>query len=139
MKVKRILDRKTRAIGACLAMVMAWAVLTRAPLSQAQTAPANLSPDLQEIVKLTQAHMGDDVLLTYIKNSGKAYNLSADDMVYLKSQGISDTVLNAVMQNKPRAPIYTPPPAPAPAPAPALGPAQQPVSVPPPTPPGEPG
>ena len=36
---------------------------------QAQT-PANLSPTLQEVVKLTKAQMVDDVIVAYINNSG---------------------------------------------------------------------
>jgi len=27
-------------------------------------------PDLQEVVKLSQAHMGDDVIVNYVRNSG---------------------------------------------------------------------
>ena len=87
MNVKRIIERKKRILGACLAAVMAWAFLTASPASYAQTTPANLSPDLQEIVKFAQAHMTDDVILAYIKNSGKVYNLSGDDMIYLKQPG----------------------------------------------------
>jgi hypothetical protein len=73
-------------------------------------AQANSSQDLQEIVKFAQAHMSDDVILAYIKNSGKVYNLSADDMLYLNSQGVSQAVLNALLQTKSAAPAQTPPP-----------------------------
>src|SRR5580692_9576798 len=91
---------KTRVFGACLAAVLTWAMLGMGPASNAQTTPANLSPDLQAVVKLSQAHMGDDVIINYIKNSGKAYTLSADDMLYLNSQGVSQPVMNALMQAK---------------------------------------
>lgn len=86
--------------------------------TQAQTAAANLSPDLQEIVKFEQAHMSDDVILAYIKNSGKAYNLSADDMLYLNGQGVSQAVISALLQSKSAAPpAAAPEPASAPTPS----------------------
>ena len=87
-------------IGLCAAIVAAWACLTAGAVSQAQTTAANLSPDLQEIVKFSQAHMSDDVILAYIKNSGKTYSVSADDMLYLNSQGVSQPVISALLQAK---------------------------------------
>jgi hypothetical protein len=109
---------------------MAWALLMAGSVGYAQTAPANLSPDLQEIVKFAQAKMTDDVILAYIKNSGKSYNLSGDDMIYLSSQGVSQPVISALLQTKGSAPAPVPTPAPAPAPTPAPAPA--PAYVPPP-------
>ena len=132
MKAKWKIDGKTRFLRACLAALVAWALVTAGPVSNAQTPPANMSPDLQEVVKLSQAHMGDDIILSYIKNSGKVYDLSPDDMIYLQSQGISQAVVNGLLQTKasPPAtepqvappPAFAPPPAPAPAPAPAHAP-----------------
>jgi hypothetical protein len=69
----------------------------------AQTAPANLSPGLQEVVKLTQAKMADDVVIAYIKNSGGTYSLSANDILYLNNQGVSQPVISALLQAKPAA------------------------------------
>jgi hypothetical protein len=81
-------------------------------IAHAQTTAANVSPDLQEIVKFAQAHMTDDVILAYIKNSGKSYNVSADDMLYLNSQGVSQPVISALLQTKSAAPApaLAPPP-----------------------------
>jgi hypothetical protein len=64
---------------------------------QAQT-PANLSPGLQEVVGLSKAQMADDVVIKYINNSGKSYHLTADDMLYLKGQGVSAPVISALIQ-----------------------------------------
>jgi hypothetical protein len=134
MKTKSIIDAKTHRFGACLAGVVAWAMLTAGPVGHAQTAPANLSPDLQAVVKLSQAHMGDDVILSFIKNSGKVYDLSADDMLYLNSQGVSQAVMSALMQTKGGTPEPEPAPAqpPASASAPAPAPAPAPTPAPPP-------
>ena len=76
---------------------------------QAQTA-ATQNPQLQEVVKLTQAKMSDDVILSYVKNSGASYNLSADDILYLNGQGVSQPVISALLQSK----SATPSPAPVP-------------------------
>ena len=98
------MESSTRVIGVFVAVVMAWVVLADGPASSAQTTAANLSPDLQEIVKLAQAHMSDDVILNFIKGSGKSYTLSADDMLYLNSQGVSQAVIAALMQTRSAAP-----------------------------------
>jgi len=99
---------------------------------RAQTPPPNFSPELQEVVKLTQAHNGDDVIVAYINNTGAAYRLSADDINYLNSQGVSQRVIATLLQNKPAGPAPAPaafpqpspaPTAPPPGPPPAEGPA----------------
>ena len=138
MKVNRKITFNSRIVGFFAAMVMAWIFLTASPAANAQAAAVNLSPDLQQIVKLAQAHMSDDVILSFVKGSGKTYTLSADDMVYLSSQGVSQAVLSVLMQPQGAAPgippvsappasappAYSPGPAPAPLyPAPAPAPA----------------
>lgn len=98
----------------CSAILIALAVLgwNGGATSFAQ---ANSSPDIQEIVKFAQAHMSDDVVIAYIKNSGKTYNLSADDMLYLNSQGVSQPVITAMLATKSNAPAAPATPAPPPA------------------------
>ena len=66
---------------------------------QAQT-PANLDDRLKQVIKLSQAQMTDDVIVNYIKGSGASYNLSVDDILYLKSQGVSPAVIAALQQTK---------------------------------------
>jgi len=63
-----------------------------------QTNPAGLSPDLQEVVTLSRQQMGDDVITNYIRSTGKSYRLSADDIIYLKNQGVSQGVISALLQ-----------------------------------------
>src|SRR5689334_22755725 len=46
---------------------------TAEPLPKIATAPAKLSPGVDEIVRLAQAGVGDDVLQAYIENSSVAY------------------------------------------------------------------
>jgi hypothetical protein len=144
MNRNRIIGRNTRVIGALAAIVTAWAVFMAAPAGHGQTTAANLSPDLQQIVKLAQAHMTDDVILGFVKGSGKSYTLSADDMLYLSSQGVSQAVISALLQSKGPAPsasvsVGTPPPAPPPTYTPAPAPIPAPVYTPAPLPAPPPG
>lgn len=75
------------------------------------------TPLLQEIVKLTQAKMSDDVILGYIKSSGASFNASASDILYLNSQGVSQPVISALMSgsasttssSQPASPVSTTP------------------------------
>jgi hypothetical protein len=61
--------------------------------------PADLTPGLADVIKLTQSNVGDDVVLGYIKNSGNAYKPTADEILYLNDLGVSQNVINALMQN----------------------------------------
>jgi hypothetical protein len=97
-------------------------------LAQTAASPAGLSPDLQEVVKLSQAHMPDDVIRNYITSTGKSYRLGADDIIYLNSQGVSAGVISA-LQTANIAPVAAPEPVPAPAPVQTLPPVAQPVSA----------
>jgi hypothetical protein len=74
MKEYDLSDRKLK-IGVVLAVaIIGWFCLHGASSVHAQTTPANLSPGAQEVVKLSQAHLSDDVILSYIKNSGVSYH-----------------------------------------------------------------
>ena len=97
MKSKRTVERKTRVFAACAVAAVAWALMMAGPTSYAQPAPASLSPELQEIVRFTQAHMTDEVIVAYIKNSGKNYSVNGDALLALNSQGVSQTVLSALL------------------------------------------
>ena len=105
--------------AACAAV--AWLCWNPGNICQAQNPAPGLSPDLQEVVKLTQAKMGDDVIRNYIISTGRTYRLSADDIIYLNSQGVSSGVIGALQAtaaanpNPPpvaAAPSAPPPPAP---------------------------
>ncbi len=105
----------------------------------APAVPADLSPGAVEVVRLAEAGTGEDVILAYIQNSQAPFNLSANDLLYLKDVGVSQQVATAMLnhdnalRNQP--PQYTydqraypatvpPPAAPAPAEAPAPAPEQ---------------
>lgn len=113
-------DRKLKYLIFLTMVVIGWLCFRGATAGHAQS--ANASPAVQEVVKLTKAHMSDDVILAYIRNSGASYHLSADDILYLNSQGVSQPVISALLQSQSSG---TPPAAAAPpvATAPAANPA----------------
>ncbi|HEY3863530.1 MAG TPA: DUF6600 domain-containing protein [Verrucomicrobiae bacterium] len=101
-------DRKLKIAIVLAVAAIGWLCLRGAATANAQTNPANLSPGVQEVVKLTQARMGDDVIISYIKNSGVSYHLSADDILYLHGQGVSQGVLSALLNATPSTPPAAP-------------------------------
>jgi hypothetical protein len=58
---------------------------------------------VDDVLKLSRARVNDDVTLNYIQNSGTIYNLSAKDLIYLKNEGVSDKVVNAMQDQRKRA------------------------------------
>jgi hypothetical protein len=92
----------------------------------------NVSPATAEIVKLAESGVGDEVVTSYVNSSQGAFNLSADDIVYLKDVGISESVISVMMSHDKAlrngiAPRAAPAPIQAPVPPPA---AQEPVTPP---------
>lgn len=117
MKMNELSDRHLKILSGLAVVVIGCLCWNGGTTGRAQSAPANQSPQVQEVVKLTQAKMSDDVILQYIKNSGASYNLSADDILYLNSQGVSQAVISALLASKSSAPAAptapTAPPVPA--------------------------
>ena len=74
---------------------------TAAPPAASQPAP-QLSYGVPQVLQLVQARVGDGVIVNYIQNSGTIYSLNAGEIVYLKQQGVSDNVLNAMLEQRSR-------------------------------------
>src|SRR6266850_7979541 len=69
------------------------------PVPAIVTAPAKLSPGLEEIVQLAQAGVGDDVLLAFVENSPTKYKLEIDEILYLHDLGISAEVIAGMVRH----------------------------------------
>ena len=67
------------------------------PASASETRPVQLSSGVPEILKLGRAHVGDEVIIAFIRNSGRTYHLSVSEILYLREQGVSDQVLTAML------------------------------------------
>jgi hypothetical protein len=51
------------------------------------------------IITLTQAQLGDDAIIAKIKESGNKFDLTTDQMIELKSKGVSGPVIAAMISN----------------------------------------
>jgi hypothetical protein len=80
------------------------------------TLPTDLSPGLADIVKLAQSHVAEETLIAFIQNSGKTYNPTAEEVLYLNDLGLSDKVIGALFKKPDVAAVNTnvAPPAPTP-------------------------
>jgi hypothetical protein len=78
------------------------------PVVAGQSAP-QLSYGVPQVLQLVQAKISDSVIVNYIQSSSTIYSLSADEIVYLKQQGVSDNALNAMLNQRSRVSGYTQP------------------------------
>jgi hypothetical protein len=96
---------KSNLLSRMLALLAA-ATLTL-PAARAQSSMPTNTPappllgNAAQILKLSLAKVGDDMILAYIKSTDAGYGLTADQIIYLRQQGLSDPVLMAML-NQPR-------------------------------------
>lgn len=72
---------------------------TGKPSDQTLPPRISLSPWSKEIQKLVRAGVEERVITSYITNSAGMFNLTADQIIYLKNAGVSPRVLNVMMQH----------------------------------------
>ena len=101
--------------------------VTTAQADSATIAPAapaaapQLAYGVGQILQLSQAKVGDDTIVAYIRNSGNSYGLNADQIIYLRQQGLSSAVLNAMLSHPAPGVLNSAPAVPLPStPAPAV-------------------
>src|ERR1035437_8894255 len=106
---------KTRTSRICLfaslgaAPLVALGATAQTPASSTPTtttaaptdaAPAKLPDGADDVRKLSRAQVSEDVTLNFIRNSGTIYNLAPKDIVYLRNEGVSDRVLNTMLEQR---------------------------------------
>jgi hypothetical protein len=95
-------------------------------VAAAQAAQAARMLSIADVVMLVQQHVDDTTIINQIRTTGSVYNLNAQDLLYLKQNGVSDPVITvmqaaqvpppAVVVSRPVRPVYVveqPPPPPA--------------------------
>ncbi len=80
------------------------AAATLAPAAPADTGAVKLPYGVEDVLKLSRAQVSEDIILNYIHNSGTIYNLAPKDIVYLRNEGVSDRVINAMMDQRKNVP-----------------------------------
>ena len=80
-------------------------------------AGTQLSYGVSQVVQLSKANVSEDTIVSYVQNSGNSFNLDANQIIYLKDQGVSANVINAMIsqKNRPVAATTTASAAPSPA------------------------
>ena len=53
---------------------------------------------IQDTVDMTQAGLSDDVIINYLRGNGLTGQLQANDLIYLKQEGVSDAVVRAMQE-----------------------------------------
>jgi hypothetical protein len=55
---------------------------------------------VEDVLKLSKAQIGDEIILNYVQNSGTIYNLEPKDIVYLRDQGVSEKVISTMLNQR---------------------------------------
>src|SRR5579859_5670308 len=68
-------------------------------LTAEKTVPPSIRPGrpVAEIIKLANSGVEQGVMMAYITNSISAFNLSAEEIIYLKDIGVPDPMVTAMM------------------------------------------
>jgi len=77
----------------------------------------SISTAASDVVRMAEAGTSEDVLVAYVKNSNSRYDLSADQILYLRDVGLTSPVITAMLNRDSdlkTQPQATPTPAPAP-------------------------
>src|SRR5260221_4153750 len=88
-------------------------IAVRAAADPAPVAEVKVPYGVPDILKLSRAQVNEGVILSYIQNSGTVYNLEANDIVYLRGQGVSDAVVTAMLNQRRGTSQYASQPTPA--------------------------
>jgi len=62
-------------------------------------------PSVADVQSMVQAHVSDAVIVSQIQNSSARYVLTAGQIIALKNAGVSDTVLNAMINTASKPPV----------------------------------
>jgi len=78
--------------------------VTATPVEARSTAAApavQLSSGVADVLKLSQAHVGESTVVAYIQSSDRGYGaLSASEIAYLHDEGVSDVVVKAMLDKR---------------------------------------
>ena len=95
-----------------LVFFLAFSVSRATAQTQRTTATAQSTMTVDDVIKMVQVKLADDLIISQIRKNGKPFSLSADDMVRLKTTGASDSIIRVMVD--PLAPATPPAPPDAP-------------------------
>lgn len=74
--------------------------------------PANVSYAVEQVARLAEAGAGERVLTSYAESSKHVRFPTSDEIIYLRSRGVPDKVIVALLRNSQQAPEVAPAPPP---------------------------
>jgi hypothetical protein len=102
------------SLGAASLLILSATAQTQAPTAAAAATPAaagaapmKLPYGVDDVLKLNRAQVSEDVTVNYIRNAGTIYNLAPNDIVYLRNEGVSDRVINTMLDQRKTVPAET--------------------------------
>lgn len=63
------------------------------------TAPAANIVSVDDVIRLTQSGVGEEVIISSIHSSGTTFHLAATDIIALHQQGVNDRVIQAMIDS----------------------------------------
>jgi hypothetical protein len=103
MKTRNIQSSILAIIAATTTLAFTAGNMAAQDSTAAGTQPATqLTYGVPQVLQLVQAKVSDGIIVSYIQNSGTIYSLNAGEIVYLKQQGVSDSILNAMLNQRSR-------------------------------------
>jgi hypothetical protein len=69
-----------------------------------ESRPLRISETAATLLKLQRGDVNEQVIVTYIQNARRNFDLSADDIVYLKKEGVSDKIVSAALSHRAKFP-----------------------------------
>jgi hypothetical protein len=83
-----------------LALMAVIVMVVPASSARAQYPVAAPETTIQDLLGLQAAGMTDDILIGLIQSSGTVFTLTADDLIYLRQQGLTERVLLAMLNTR---------------------------------------
>lgn len=79
--------------------------------------PSNVAPDspMAQVIQLAQSGVDESVIMAYVTNFGGSFNLTSDQIIYLKDLGLPSDIVTAMIQHDQKFQQQTAQPAPNPA------------------------
>lgn len=84
-------------------------LLLVAGLVTAQETPKTEEMTLAKVIEMSKAGLGDETIINTIISSGATFNLTVQDVLTLKKEGVSENVINFLLRTRPleSAPVET--------------------------------
>ena len=75
-------------------------------IKQAQAAYQASQMTLTDVVKMAQEHVPDEMIIDQMNRTYTSFNINADQIIFLRQQGVSDRVIQAMQFRRPPPPGY---------------------------------